>query len=143
MAIVQYRTIRDGNWRYNLPSSTEVSQLTPAFGDWIAMRYNDDSWIMMIGTFDNGKFTGDAYTVDTTGINKEEYANEDFTIYNNYYVYSNMEGYREVNNISAQNVVGNFCAFLWVAIVLTILLGGALKCAKRVWYSVFSPLRRV
>ena len=120
MAIVQYRTIRDGNWRYNLPSSTEVSQLTPAFGDWIAMRYNDDSWIMMIGTFDNGKFTGDAYTVDTTGINKEEYANEDFTIYNNYYVYSNMEGYREVNNISAQNVVGNFCAFLWVAIVLTI-----------------------
>ena len=143
MAIVQYRTIRDGNWRYNLPSSTEVSQLTPAFGDWIAMRYNDDSWIMMIGTFDNGKFTGDAYTVDTTGINKEEYANEDFTIYNNYYVYSNMQGYREVNNISAQNVVGNFCAFLWVAIVLTILLGGALKCVKRVWYSVFSPLRRV
>ena len=143
MAIVQYRTIRDGNWRYNLPSSTEVSQLTPAFGDWIAMRYNEDSWIMMIGTFDNGKFTGDAYTVDTTGINKEEYAKEDFTIYNNYYVYSNMQGYREVNNISAQNVVGNFCAFLWVAIVLTILLGGALKCVKRVWYSVFSPLRRV
>ena len=143
MAIEQYRTIRDGNWRYQLPSSTEVSQITPAIGDWIAMRNSQDSWVMMIGNFNNGKFTGDLYTVDERGITKEEYSNEQYTIYNNYYVYSNLDGYREVNNISAQNVVGNFCAFMWVAIVLSILLGGALKCVKRVWYSVFSPLRRV
>lgn len=143
MAIVQYRKEIEGNWRYQLPSSTEVSQITPVIGDWIAMRTGEDSWLMMVGKFADGKFTGDAYTVDGRGITKEEYSNEQYTIYNNYYVYSNLDGYREVNNISAQNVVGNFCAFLWVAIVLTILLGGALKCVKRVWYSVFSPLRRV
>lgn len=143
MALVQYRTERNGNWRYQLPSSTEVSQITPAFGDWIAMRTGEDSWVMMVGNFKNGNFTGDVYTVDERGITKEEYSNEQYTIYNNYYVYSNLDGYREVNNISAQNVVGNFCAFLWVAIVLSILIGGALKCVKRVWYSVFSPLRRV
>ena len=117
--------------------------MTPAFGDWLAMKTGEDSWLMMVGKFADGKFTGDVYTVDQRGITKEEYADEQYTVYNNYYVYSNMDGYREINNISAQNVVGNFCAFLWVAIVLSILLGGALKCVKRVWYSVFSPLRRV
>lgn len=131
MAIVQYRTNSTGGYRYTTPSATEVSQMIPAVGDWYAIQTAQNKWVLLCGELKEGKFTGKGISVSSDGIQElDAYTDEDVTIYNNYYVYSNADNYRTVDNIRARDVTGYFCGFLWAGIILYLLIGGAFKCVK-------------
>lgn len=141
MAITQYRTYNssNGTYSYSSPTASEVSQLVPACGDWMAIRTASGSYVILAGDFKNGRFTGDGFSVSTSGISGvTTYTDEVLTIYNNAYVFSNLDGYKCVANIRADasaDYMIQFCGFVLCAILV---IGGAFKCVR----SLFSSRRR-
>lgn len=132
MAIVQYRTSQTGGgWRYSAPNSTEVSQLIPPVGDWLAVRTSSDQYKILSGSFDDGLFTGRVLTIDTNeNISSSNVENESVTIYNETYVYSNMWGYKCVQNIRADTASAYMIQFSGFVLCVSLVLGGAYKCVK-------------
>lgn len=136
MAIEQYRGYSNGAWRYQAPNSTDVSQLAPAVGDWMAFKVSDTEFYILCGDFDSDLFTGTGYRVGTGGIYQlDEYTNEQLIIHDNYYVYSNMEGFKAVNNIRASTAVYYYLMFVCVFLVAYILLGRVYKWVKQLFCS--------